>query len=90
MWEEEGLPHEHHGYPEGKSTIPALSRVKELAKQPLEEPYTSRNGVLNELQKRGISPYLCNIIDSYFGKRTLMVGEASIFEITCGFHRDQS
>ncbi|GJQ80862.1 hypothetical protein Trydic_g14123 [Trypoxylus dichotomus] len=44
----------------------------------------SWNGPLNELQKRGISPYLHNMIDSYFDGRTLLVEEASIFEVTCG------
>ncbi|GJQ87453.1 hypothetical protein Trydic_g19217 [Trypoxylus dichotomus] len=42
-----------------------------------------RNEVLNELQKRGISPYLFNMIDSYFDERTLMVGEARILEGSC-------
>ncbi|GJQ71156.1 hypothetical protein Trydic_g1057 [Trypoxylus dichotomus] len=44
---------------------------------------TSWNGLLNELQKSGISPYLYNMIDSYFEGRTLLVGEASILEVAC-------
>lgn len=41
-------------------------------------------GILEELRKRNIEPYLYNIIASYLENRTLMIGDKRTMNMTCG------
>lgn len=98
-----GLSDEQYGFREGRSTINALERVKQIAGEALQGPYSSRQicalvtldvenafnsapweGVLNELRRRGTPGYLYNMIASYFERRTLIIGDQTVMNITCG------